>query len=142
GGAQAHLDPLVGGVEEGDVRERLDVEVRVELPVEHVQDVAVERRGDALGVVVGTLQAIDVLHEIGAEQEAVAGSHGRGQVGEELLALRGREVADGAAEEGDHPAPAAGQRVEVVLEVPDHRVHAHTGVGGRQLGGRGSNGRL
>ncbi len=40
--AQAHLDPLVLGVEQRDVLEVLGVEVRVELAVEHVQHVAVE----------------------------------------------------------------------------------------------------
>ena len=53
--AQAHLDPLALAVEERDVLEGVDVEVGVELAVEHVQDVEVELRGDAGAVVVGGL---------------------------------------------------------------------------------------
>ena len=49
------------------------VEVGAELAVEHVQDVAVELGGDAGRVVVGGDEPVGVLHEVGAEQERVAG---------------------------------------------------------------------
>ena len=54
--AQADVDPLVVGVEEGDVLERVGVEVGVELAVEDVEHVLVELGGDPGGVVVGGLE--------------------------------------------------------------------------------------
>ena len=47
----------------------------VELPVHHGEHIAVERRGDACAVVVGAHQPIGVLHQVGAQQQAVAGPH-------------------------------------------------------------------
>ena len=82
-GPEAHLDPLGVDVEAGDVVEPRRFEVGVELAVEHAQHVAVELRGHARGVVVGGDEAVDVLHQVGAEQEGVAGCERGGQVGEE-----------------------------------------------------------
>ena len=45
-----------GGVEEGTVLEGLDIEVRIELAVEHVEHVLVELGRDPGSVVVGGLQ--------------------------------------------------------------------------------------
>ena len=70
-GAQAHLDPLALAVEEGDVLEGADVEVRIELAVDHAQQVAVELRRHARAVVVGGLEHRGVLDEVGAQQEPV-----------------------------------------------------------------------
>ena len=83
-----------------------EVEVGVQLPVDHREHVLVELCGDSSAVVVGGLEPADVLHEIGAEQQAVAGLQSVGQIGEELFALGRLEVADRAAEEGDEPAAA------------------------------------
>ena len=110
--------------EAGDVRERVGVEVGVELAVHDVQHVAVELGGDAGGVVVGGDEPVDVLHEVGAEQERVAGAEPGRELGEERGARRRREVADRAAEERDQAAAAGGQRAEVALEVADDGVHA------------------
>ena len=56
-GTQAHLDPLLFAVEQRHVVEVGGVELRLQLAVEDVQDVAVELGRDALGVVVGGLAA-------------------------------------------------------------------------------------
>ena len=124
-GTQAHLDPLVLRVEERHVLEQVGREVGVELAVEHVQDVAVELGGHAVRVVVGRLQRVDVLDQVGAEQEVVAGGEEPGERAQEAPAGAGREVADRAAEEGDH-ARAAGHRsrdrAQVALEVADDAV--------------------
>ena len=105
------------------MRECSDVEVGVELAVQHAQDIAVELGGDAGRVVVRGNEPIDVLHEVGAEQERVAGRKTARHLGEELGAFLGREVADRAAEERDDAASAGGDLVEMVLEVADDRVH-------------------
>ena len=55
--------------------EGVEVEVGAELAVEDREHVLVELGGDALGVVVGGLEAAAVLDQVGAEQEVVAGEH-------------------------------------------------------------------
>src|SRR4029077_2742469 len=97
---------LVPGVPDRDVVEFIDIEVAVELAVEHSQDVLVEFRRDAGRVVVGGNQYGGVLHQIGAEQQRIAVLKLRPQAGEELGSLGGQQVADGAAEE-DHQLRAA-----------------------------------
>jgi hypothetical protein len=87
------------------VVERVDVEVGPQLPVEHVQHVAVELGGDPGRVVIGGHERRRVDDEPGAEQELLAGPHRRPQRPQELRALRRKQVADRAAEERDHPMP-------------------------------------
>ena len=128
--AQAHLDPLVLAVEERDVLEGVDVEVGAELAVDDVQDVAVERRGDARGVVVGGLDDRRVLDEVGAEQQAVARRAATWPSRAGTPPAAGQEVADRAAEERDDARcrPRAGRSVEMALEVADDAVDAQPRV--------------
>ena len=122
-GPQAHLDPLGVGVEARDVLERVRVEVGVELAVEHAQHVAVELGGHAGGVVVGGDEAVDVLDQVGAEEEGVAGRERR-------RPRSARNVARGAGarlpmvlpRNATSRVPPVGRSVEVVLEVADDRV--------------------
>ncbi len=127
--AQAHLDPLVLAVEQGDVVEVLGVEVGVQLAVEHAQHVAVELGGDALRVVVGGLEHLRVLDQVGAHQQVVLGAEQAGDLAQHAPAAAGREVADRAAEER-HDARSDGGRhaVEMTLEVADHAVHLQARV--------------
>ena len=81
--AQPHLDPLVLLVPQGHVLEASGSNDGVQLAVEDVQHVAVERGGDPLGVVVGGQQAGPVLDQVGPEQEAVPVGHDAVEVEEE-----------------------------------------------------------
>ncbi len=128
-GAQAHLDPLVFAVEQRHVVEVGGVEVRLQLTVEHVQDVAVELGRDPLGVVVGGLQGAGVLHQVGAQQQVVAVRQQTRDLAQDAPPRAGRKVADRAAQEG-HDARAGGGRdvAQVALEVADHAVHAQARV--------------
>src|SRR3954468_22096000 len=105
-GPQPHLDPAARGVPAGDVlaRRRLASD-GAELAPQHVDEVAVERRGDTATVVVRRHQPLRVLDETGAEQEVVTRVHGFAQPGQEEGALLLVEVADRAAEERDEPRP-------------------------------------
>ena len=95
--AQAHLDPLVRPASNtATCSKRVDVEVGVELAVQHAQHVLVELRGDARRVVVRGLEPVDVLDEVGAEQEVVVGPE------------PGRDVARGTR------ARASGSRLPIV----------------------------
>jgi hypothetical protein len=74
--AQPHLDPLPLGVPQRDVGERVDVEVGVQLAVEHVQDVPVELRRHPRRVVVRGDEHCRVGHQRRAEQQVLAGPQG------------------------------------------------------------------
>ncbi len=109
--------------------EGVKIEVGAELTVQHLQDVLVELSGDAAGVVVGGLEPIVRLDQIGAEQEAIVRPHQGGEAGEKVAPGRGVEVADRAAEEGDQAtALAVGDALEVVLEVADEAAHGEARV--------------
>ncbi len=74
------------------------------------------------GVVVGGLERRAVLHQVGAEQEPVLGAEEVRDAREEAGALGGLEVADRAAEEGDHARALERHALEVALEVADQAV--------------------
>ena len=93
--------------------ERVDVEVGVELPVHHSQDVLVELGCDALGIVVGRFEAVDGFDEVGAEKEEVVRPEHRGNVAQEHRPGLGQEIADRAAEEHDEAPTAVRDVVEI-----------------------------
>ena len=77
-----------------------------QLAVDAHEQVPVERRGDAERIVVGQLQLALRLHEIGAEQQRVAGASAPRMRAQELLRGRRVEVADvGAEEQHEHRCP-------------------------------------
>ena len=90
--------------------EGVEVEVGAEPRVEHGEHVLVERGGDAGGVVVGGLERLPVLDQVGAQQEAVVGPEQVGDAREEAGPLLRLEVADRPAEERDHARPPSGIR--------------------------------
>ena len=99
------------GVEARHVLEPLQVEVGVQLAVEHREHVAVELRRHALRVVVRGLQPRDVLHQVGARAGTRRRAPAAAATSSRKRARCGRlEVADGAAEEGDEPRPPRGRR--------------------------------
>ena len=110
-GPQPHLDPLVVGSQRATCANALGVEVGVELAVHDVQHVAVELGGHAGRVVVGGDEPVDVLDEVGAEQERVAGLEPGGDLGEERRARRrARGCRSCSPRNATTPAPAGGHR--------------------------------
>ena len=120
-------------VPEGDVLERVEVEVGAELAVEDAEHVLVELGGDPGRVVVGGLQRRAVLDQVRAEQEVVVGPEQVRHPRQEAGALGGLEVADRAAEEGDHARAAERHPLEVALEVADEAVDDDPVLGGDRL---------
>jgi hypothetical protein len=122
--------------------ERIRVHVRRQLAREHAEDVAVELRGHACRVVIGCDQARRVLHEIGAQQQAVAGCETLREHVQEARALDRRQVSDRAAQHR-HQSPAARRKQrQVSFEVPHHGMDgdlgellSHLGTRCRQHGG-------
>ena len=70
-------------------------------------------------------EAVDVFHEVEAEQEIVVEAESLGYLEQELGAGRRQQVADRAPEERDKATAPTGNRSQVVFEVADHRVHGH-----------------
>src|SRR3954454_20632382 len=104
---QPQVHPLHVGVPERDVGERLEVEVGAELAIEDAQRVAYELLGDPATVVIGRDQPVGALHQVGPEQERVAGLEHDVQRAEEHTAVLKVRVAHSAAEKTRHPgAPA------------------------------------
>ena len=123
-GHQVHLDAGGRLVVERVVAEGLGLEVAVHRVIDHAQDVAVEVPGDPGRVVVGHLEHLDVLDQIHAEQQSIAAiGQERAQAREQAPALRGVEIADGAAQEQREAPSGGGRHVgQVPLEIADHRV--------------------
>ena len=74
------------------------------------------------GVVVCGLERLAVLDQVGAEQEVVVRPEQVRDPGQEARALGRLEVADRAAEEGDHARAGERDALEVALEVADEAV--------------------
>ena len=138
---EVHLDAAFGGVPAGAVDEGVEVEVGAEFAVEMGEDVLVEGRGDAGGVVVGGEEGFDGFvgagGEVRAEEEGVA----RGEVGAETAedggGLGGREVADAGADVKGEDAAAVGALEGVGLGdvVGDLGMDEDAGDGGGEVGG-------
>ena len=96
------LDPVERLVVVGDVLARAQVEVGPELAV-HAREVVPRESGAHAGaVVVGRLERADVLHQVDAHQEVVAGREARRHAVEEVAHLLRVQVADRAPEEDEH----------------------------------------
>ena len=67
-----HLDPLLALVVARAVGEAVEIEVALELAIDAAEQVAVEGRRHALGVVVSGFEPLAILDQVDAEeQEAV-----------------------------------------------------------------------
>ena len=80
------------------VIEILQIEFRVEISIQAAEQIQVERRGHAERVVVGGDQGGSGLHEVGAEEESVAGAQPSPDLAKKFARLRGLEVSDRASE--------------------------------------------
>ena len=99
--------------------EPVRVEVAPQLLVEHTEDIAVEVRRHAGGVVVGRDEPFAVLDEIGPDEQGVVARHGAVQVEEEASPLGRVQVADRPAQERDHPPALGRDLAEVLVKVAD-----------------------
>ena len=133
---------MLAAVPQRHVVEVADVEVAVELPVDHAQGVADERVGDPLRVVVRGHQTVERLDEVDTEGEPVAGLEHVGERAEERGALLLVEVPDRAAEEGDESRAAGREAVQMPVEVADDRLDLQTGIALAQRRGGVEQGRL
>ena len=99
---QVHLDAAFRGVVKGVVAKGVKRESPPQLPIDAGQQVHVERRGDALGVVVGGVEDTGVLLEVDADQHGAAGPGHLGRRGEKPDRPIGGEVAQRRSREENH----------------------------------------
>src|ERR1700690_535015 len=96
-GDKVHFDAVAALVVAGLVGELAEREVAGQLAVDARGQVEVERRGHPRGIVVGGDQAGGRLHQVRAQEQAVAGRERGADRAQEVLAGAALEVADGAA---------------------------------------------
>ena len=117
-GAEVHFDAVRCLIEEGDVRELLEVEVGAEFAIDAREEVEIEGGGDTDRVVVGVNQGLNGLEHVGAEEERITWLENLAKIAEEVRAGGPIEVTDGAAEEEDEQmlarGPAGGDFAETV----------------------------
>src|SRR4051794_39307002 len=75
GALEMHFDAGELGVPQGEVAEEVEIEVAAEFAVDTSENVLVEARGHAFGVVVGGEQNGCIFHQVCSEQQVVASVH-------------------------------------------------------------------
>ena len=73
-GNQAHFDTVVVLVKAGAVFKQFRLKIGVQLPVDDIEDIQVERGGNAAGVIVSCFQDGAGLDQVGANQQATVAS--------------------------------------------------------------------
>ena len=70
------------------------IEVRTELSIEAMQNIQIERGGDAISIVICPHESRFVFHHVRTQQQRIAGSELRPQIAKNGASLLRREVAD------------------------------------------------
>ena len=96
-----HFDAALPLVIPGLVREVPQHEVAAELAVDAREQVEVERRGDAGGVVVGQQHLGHRLFQVGRQQQRVARLQALADLAQEDIGRRPIKIPDGAPQEQD-----------------------------------------
>src|SRR4051812_765123 len=96
-----HLDAAMLRVVKRVVLEVCERKIRMQLSIQSRQQVQVEFCSHTARVVVRPVQYGGVLHEIGTEQQAIAGPHRSRNMREQPHRFFSREIANRAAEERD-----------------------------------------
>ena len=134
--ARVDLDALAALVPVGDVLDGVEVEPGAEVAIHPPEQVACEGGAHARGVVVGRLERGDVLHQVEAQEQVVAGREGVGDALEEGRGVDAIEVAEAAAEEEEHQRRELVQARERLLVGPRERAHVEHRELGVQRGRR------
>src|SRR5262245_52643960 len=126
---EVHLDTALARVVDRLVLEGADVEGAGQLAVDAVEQIEVERRGDAARVVVGHVKPARVLFEVHADDQVSVGRQAVAERLQKAHGLGGGEIADGRAWE----EPRLGPPREILRErhgpgeVADDRPHVEGG---------------
>src|SRR5580698_9266757 len=100
--------------------EALSVKVGTELSVEAVQNVQIERGGDAVSIVIRPHESRFVFYHICPQQQGIAGSELRPQIAQNTPSLLRREVADARTDVHRERAPTEPVQLRRVSDVVRH----------------------
>src|SRR5262245_54815574 len=92
---EMHLDAPALHVEEGLMAEGANVEIAAKLAIDAREQIEIEARGDALGVVVGGVEDRRILHQVDADDQGCAGTQHVGGVLHESGSVMRLKIADG-----------------------------------------------
>jgi hypothetical protein len=93
-----HFNALLDFVPSHFMREGSDVEICVEFAIDSGEQVAVESGRHTENIIVGRQHTRNLFHQIGSDQQSVAGLEQRRQLDEESGPGASLEVADGASQ--------------------------------------------
>ena len=93
-GNQVHLDTPMGFIKVGLVAKKLGLEFGIQLAIDDIEDVQVERCGDAAGIVISCLQDGAWLEQVGANQQTPVLAAMCAYASEKAHGVAGLEVAD------------------------------------------------
>ena len=101
------------------------IEIGAELAIDAGQQIEIEFRGHALGIVIGGTQNLDVLDEIDADDENCPAAECVGGVAQKLCRLVRLEIADGRSWEETDARQRGNRRrhLEGLGEIGDDRMH-------------------
>ncbi len=105
--------------------ERGQIEIRAEFAIDARQQIEIEFRGHARGIIIGGTEDLGVLDQIDADDEDRAGAqHGAGMA-QKFRRLMRFEIADGRAREKADPRQLCDRRRKLkgLGEIGDQRMH-------------------
>ena len=113
------------------------IEIGAELAVDARQQIEIEFRRDALGVVIGVIENFRILHQIDADHEQRARAQHAAGVAQEFAGFVRLEIADGGAGKKTDPRQRGDRRRqrERLGEILDQRIDAEMRKIPAQLGG-------
>src|SRR5450759_4966601 len=94
-----HFDAMTLAVVEGVMLETVELESGADLAIDAHQQIEIELGGDALGVVIGGVENVRRLDQIGADDQRRARPKNMRGIAQELRRLKRLEIADGGARE-------------------------------------------
>src|SRR5260370_30940708 len=97
-GTQMHLDPPFRPLPACLVPEAAQIKIRVKLPIDPGQQIQIERRRHASGIVVSQQLQLNVLLQVRAEQQRVSRSQNRSHFAQKLFPGFAVEIADRASQ--------------------------------------------
>jgi hypothetical protein len=126
---EVHLDARTLAIEERVVLETFEIEVAAELAIDARQNVEIELRRDAGGVVIGGIEDGAVLRQVDAHDEDRSRAEGAAGIAQERARLVRLEIADGRAREeaGARQRRDLRRNVEGLAEIRVDRQHRQLG---------------
>ena len=92
---EVHLDAAFFPVEEGFVRELVEVEICSQFAVDAPQQIKIEGSSDPRGVIVGCVEGLVAFDQVDSNQQATVIADHAGDIPQEYFSIARLKVADG-----------------------------------------------